>query len=47
MNKTIVIPCFNEKKTIIEILNKVKNNLDPGDEIIVVDDFQMMELERF
>ena len=29
MNKTIVIPCFNEKKTIIEIINKVKNNLDP------------------
>ena len=39
MNKTIVIPCFNEKKTIIEILNKVKNNLEKEDEIIIVDDF--------
>ena len=39
MNKTIVIPCFNEKKTIIEILNKVKNNLNEEDEIIIVDDF--------
>ena len=39
MNKTIVIPCFNEKKTILEILDKVKTNLDVGDEIIVVDDF--------
>ena len=34
MNKTIVIPCFNEKKTILEILDKVKTNLDVGDEII-------------
>ena len=39
MNKTIVIPCFNEKKTILEIWDKVKTNLDVGDEIIVVDDF--------
>ncbi len=39
MNKTIVIPCFNEKKTIIEILDKVKNNLNEDDEIIIVDDF--------
>ena len=39
MNKTIVIPCFNEKKTIIEILDKVKNNLEKEDEIIIVDDF--------
>ena len=39
MNKTIVIPCFNEKKTIIEIINKVKNKLEEKDEIIVVDDY--------
>ena len=38
MNKTIVIPCFNEKRTIIELVDKVKENLIEGDEIIIVDD---------
>ena len=39
MNKTIIIPCFNEKKTILTLLERVKKNLINGDEIIIVDDF--------
>lgn len=39
MNKTIIIPCFNEKKTILTLLERVKKNLVNGDEIIIVDDF--------
>ena len=39
MNKTVIIPCFNEKKTIIKVIDKVKDNINEGDEIIVVDDF--------
>ena len=39
MNKTIIIPCFNEKQTILTIIEKVKKNLIEGDEIIIVDDF--------
>ena len=39
MNKTIIIPCFNEKQTILTVIQNVKNNLIDGDEIIIVDDF--------
>ena len=39
MNKTIIIPCFNEKQTILTVIENVKKNLIQGDEIIVVDDF--------
>ena len=39
MNKSIIIPCFNEKQTILTIIEKVKKNLIEGDEIIIVDDF--------
>ena len=39
MNKSIVIPCFNEKHTILKIIEKVKENLVEGDNIIIVDDF--------
>ena len=39
MNKSIVIPCFNEKHTILKIIKKVKENLVEGDNIIIVDDF--------
>tara|TARA_A100001011_G_scaffold400386_1_gene514561 strand:- start:5216 stop:5902 length:687 start_codon:yes stop_codon:yes gene_type:complete len=38
MNKTVIIPCYNEKQTILRIIEKVKENLIEGDEIIVVDD---------
>ncbi len=38
MNKTIIIPCFNEKNTILQVIKKVKENLDNGDQIIIVDD---------
>jgi glycosyltransferase involved in cell wall biosynthesis len=36
--KTIIIPCFNEKKTILELLRRVKNNLNNEDNIIIIDD---------
>ena len=36
--KTIIIPCFNEKKTILEVLSRVKKNLNIGDNIIIIDD---------
>ena len=41
MKLSIIIPVYNEKRTIIEILNKIEN-VDLGDikkEIIIVDDF--------
>ena len=38
MNKTIIIPCFNEKNTILQVIKKVKENLIKGDQIIIVDD---------
>ena len=39
MNKSILIPCFNEKHTILKIIEKVKQNLIEGDDIIIVDDY--------
>ncbi len=39
MNKTVIIPCFNEKQTILKVVEKVKRNLDKEDEIIIVDDY--------
>ena len=39
MNKSIIIPCFNEKHTILKIIEKVKENLIEGDDIIIVDDY--------
>jgi glycosyltransferase involved in cell wall biosynthesis len=38
MNVSVVIPCFNEEKTIREIVKTVKSYLNENDEIIVVDD---------
>ena len=35
---TIVIPCYNEKDNILNIVNKVKESPVPNKEIIVVDD---------
>lgn len=38
---SVIIPCFNENKTINEIINKVKNFDSLTTEIIVVDDFSI------
>ena len=38
MKLSVIIPCFNEEKTIIDILNAVKNSGIQDQEIIVVDD---------
>ncbi len=35
---TIIIPCYNEKNTIVQILNKIENINDIKKQIIVVDD---------
>lgn len=35
---TVVIPCYNEKDTILDIVNKVRESPVPNKEIIVVDD---------
>jgi len=38
MKKTIVIPCYNEKKTIELIVDRVLQNIDVEDQIVIVDD---------
>ncbi len=38
MKLSMIIPCFNEERTIIELLNDVKNSGITNQEIIVVDD---------
>jgi len=38
ISKTIIIPCFNEIKTISEILKRVKENINEVDNIIIIDD---------
>lgn len=38
MNVSVIIPCYNEEKTIKEIVVNVKKYLNENDEIIVVDD---------
>ena len=39
MKVSIIIPCFNEEKTIVEIIHAVKKNINENDEIIVIDDY--------
>ncbi len=39
MKISVVIPCFNEKSTIMEIVEKVKNENNYDKEIIIIDDF--------
>ena len=39
MKISIVIPCFNEKDTIVEIINRVKKENNYQKEIIVIDDY--------
>ena len=36
---SVIIPCFNEKNTIKEIILAVKNSSYKNQEIIIVDDF--------
>ena len=36
---SVIIPCFNEKKTIKEIISAIKNSSYQNQEIIIVDDF--------
>ena len=38
MLKSVIIPCYNESKTISKVLSLVKDNLNSEDNIIVVDD---------
>ena len=39
MKLSIIIPCFNEEKTISLIIEKILNNYTGDKEIIVIDDF--------
>ena len=39
MNVSIIIPCFNEENTILNIVHSVKKNINENDEIILIDDF--------
>ena len=39
MKLSIIIPCFNEEKTIKQILARIKNQNEFKKEIIVIDDF--------
>ena len=36
---TIIIPCYNEEKTIENIISQVEENINENTEIIVIDDF--------
>ena len=38
MKLSVIIPCFNEEKTISKIIEKVKKNITENDEIIAIDD---------
>ena len=39
MNVSISIPCYNEERTIKEIIYSVKKNISENDELIVIDDY--------
>jgi glycosyltransferase involved in cell wall biosynthesis len=39
MKLSILIPCFNEVNTILEIIKKIENNYKDEFEIIIIDDF--------
>ena len=38
ITKSIVIPCYNEENTILDIVNKVISNITQEDEVIIVND---------
>jgi glycosyltransferase involved in cell wall biosynthesis len=39
MKLSVIIPCFNEKDTLAQIISSVKKNINNNDEIIIVDDY--------
>lgn len=39
MKLSILIPCYNEKKTIMTVINNICNNYTDDKEIIIIDDF--------
>ena len=41
MKTSIIIPCYNEKSTIIDIVEKVNSQKDINKEIIIVDDYSV------
>ena len=41
MKLSIIIPCYNEKETIEELIQKVLNSQIDSKEIIIVDDFSL------
>ena len=38
MNVSILIPCFNASRFVLETLGSAIQNMEPGDEIVLVDD---------
>ena len=38
MKLTVLVPVYNEEKNILILLNKIKTNIGPDDEIIVIED---------
>jgi glycosyltransferase involved in cell wall biosynthesis len=38
MKKTIIIPCYNEKSTILKVIDRVKSSISKEDNIIIIDD---------
>ena len=43
---SVIVPCFNEIKTIEEVIKKIKNSPIDSMEIIVVDDFSKGQLKN-
>ena len=47
MKVSIIIPCYNEEKTIDQIINKILSvNIDIEKEIIIVDDCSQDETKK-
>jgi cellulose synthase/poly-beta-1,6-N-acetylglucosamine synthase-like glycosyltransferase len=44
MKLSILIPCYNEVNTILEIIKKIENNYKDESEIIIIDDFRLFGL---
>ena len=42
---SIIIPCFNEKKTILKVINQIKKIKKLRKQIILIDDGSYVELE--
>ena len=38
MNVSILIPCFNASRFVLDTLDSAIQNMEPGDEIVLVDD---------